>query len=142
MDFKSHAKNVLKNNFCSLTASRMIVVDFLNVVKKPANPYEIAADLNKSGKKIDVVTIYRILKLFENLCLVHKINDRYSRCQDYACMDQTHCHHQFVCQKCDQIKEVHFNDAEFLKKIGMQFKDLLINSHNFQFFGFCEGCRE
>ena len=83
----------------------------LNVIKVLANTHlaYAHAELESLFNKMDRVTLYRILKDFEDAGLVHKIIDvegitRFALCK-HSCPDGTHAdnHVHFNCQRCHKM---------------------------------------
>jgi Fe2+ or Zn2+ uptake regulation protein len=125
-----------------VTDSRVCVLSVLDKSKKPLGAYQIAEKSKIFEKEIDVVTVYRILKLFEKLSLIHKIGRGYVACKKFECQNQDHCHHQFICEKCSSVKEIHLEEEKFFKTLSLQFPNLTVNSHHFEFFGVCGDCNK
>jgi len=142
MTYEEYSKTVIKNSGGRITATKIAVIEALNSAKTPLTPYQLANKINKNGKQIDVVTAYRILEIFLKLSLTHKSDKGFVRCFHHECTENKHCHHLFTCQKCSNVEEIHLDDHEFLNNISDKFKELLIESHNFQFSGLCKQCKK
>ena len=54
---------VLKDNIKKLTKTRLWILEQLEHIKKPLNPYELLEQ--STDKSIDISTIYRNLELFD-----------------------------------------------------------------------------
>ncbi|MEK7672885.1 MAG: Fur family transcriptional regulator [Patescibacteria group bacterium] len=132
---------VLQKAGYRVTEPRLKVLEILGESKKPLNAYEIC---EKTKSNLDVSTVYRILEVFKKLKVLHFVKDKkgYILCQESECKNDKHCHHQFVCQKCEETTEMHLDDQEFLKSIEDKFKDVLFASHYFEFSGVCGNCRK
>lgn len=141
MNYLEHSQNKIKENGGRITKTKLAVLQILSKSKTHLKPYEIAEKIQNSKKKIDVVTVYRILEKLEQLKLVHKSKNGFMACAHYECKNSEHCHHQFLCNKCKEVFEVHINDQEFLQKIKNSFENLLIKSHDFHFSGLCKKCQ-
>lgn len=142
MSYIDHAKEILKEKKLRVTKSRTALLETLSRVTEPVNAYDLSQKMEEIGEKIDVVTVYRILNVLEQIGLVHRINKGYLPCQDFECENKHHCHHHFICTKCRKVTELHVDDQHFLQKIEKNFSDLLINAHNFEFSGFCGKCKK
>lgn len=144
MLFKEHAIKALKEEGLRITNARTAVLDILNHAVKSLNAYEISDLCEKEGVKADVSTVYRILDVYKRLNLVHFVKETrgYLSCKKISCSDKEHCHHQFVCDKCKEIKEIHVNDSAFMEVLKAQFKKLKIQNHYFEFSGWCENCNK
>lgn len=141
MTLTDYAGKVLKEGGYRLTSTRLAVVKRLATTKKPLSAYEIAQKIRAGKENIDTVTVYRILEVYEKLGLVHKTRQGYMPCGEFKCQEPEHCHHQFVCEKCHKAQEIHFSDRDFVAELGRKFSNLLIQSHYFEFSGFCAKCK-
>ncbi len=92
-----------------------------------------------SIKKIDRVTVYRVLLAFEELDIVRRceFGDGISR---YEYCEAGHHHHHVVCKKCRKTQSIDECIPESLvnrvKKLG--YEEV---SHSLEFFGVCRSCR-
>lgn len=142
MLFKDYAIKVLKDDGLRLTKPRTVVLEILAEAQKSLNAYEIA-DLCAAKKvKTDVSTVYRMLEVYKNLNLVHFVKETrgYLSCKKFTCEDDNHCHHQFVCNTCKSISEIHLDDSSFISTLKKKFVELEIKAHYFEFSGFCKSC--
>lgn len=134
---------MLSDNGYKITSSRMNVVKFLGKGMGSFNAYDIVRKASRTGRKLDVVSVYRALSLFERLKIIHRTsNGKYIPCQKFTCREPAHCHHDFTCTSCNRIEEVHVDDRSFLKTISKILPNLSINSHAFHFEGICEKCKK
>lgn len=141
MTFIEYSIDLIKKSGGRVTKTKLAVLEALAKLQKPLNPYEIAEKIKMSGGKIDVVTVYRMLEIFEELHLVHKSEKGFVPCKHYTCNNDEHCHHQFFCNKCERAFEVHIDDKDFLQIVKQKFGNLLIKSHDFRFSGLCQKCQ-
>ncbi len=142
MNYTEFATNKLKDNGFKITKTRKFVIDALAKTAKPLNAYQISKIVSRSGEKIDTVTVYRILEVFKKLGLVHFIKETqgFMPCQEFGCVEHDHCHHQFVCKKCEKVQEVHIEDKDFLRQVRSKLKGGKIDGHYFEFLGYCTKC--
>ncbi|MBI4232232.1 transcriptional repressor [Candidatus Peregrinibacteria bacterium] len=142
MDFSNHANQVIKEKGYRLTKQKELVLKTLSQTSTPLNAYEIASKIKDLGHKIDTSTVYRILEVYKSIKLIHysKEANGYTLCHKSECSNKKHCHHQFICKKCNKVEEVHLDDEKFIKKFQRQFKDLLVQDHYFEFLGLCNSC--
>jgi Fe2+ or Zn2+ uptake regulation protein len=61
--FIPESLQVLKDNNQKLTKTRLWILEQLEHIKKPLNPYELLEQ--STDKSIDISTIYRNLELFD-----------------------------------------------------------------------------
>lgn len=129
----------LKSSGLKVTLPRRIVLEVLSESESPLNPYEIVDAAKGKGKKLDVVTVYRIMDAFEQNSIVHKLKgqNKYMICE-HPCSE--HCHHQFICDSCGDVSDLHVSDSDFLSEISKKFADLKIKAHYFEFSGLCKKC--
>ena len=142
-DYLSYGEEVLRLNEYRITAPRIEILKVLKRAKSTLKAYEIAEKCTKKGISVDTSTVYRVLEVFKELGLVHFIKEKqgYVACRELSCSNKNHCHHQFVCKKCDSVEEIHFNDKKFIAEIKKSFRKLLFEGHYFEFMGICQKCR-
>lgn len=106
--FIEQSLEILRNHHQKITKTRLRILEqFANIIK-PVNPYELI-DWN-TEREIDITTIYRNLKLFESLGIVHKIHSLwwYMPCMHQH--DQCHkVHDLIICNSCNTINETHID---------------------------------
>ena len=124
---------ILKDNHQKLTKARLRILEQLEHIKKPLNPYEL---LEQSvDKSIDITTIYRNLELFEWLGIVHKIHSLwgYMPCSHHH--DQCHkVHDLIICNSCNTISETHIDPST---------KQLLwLSEWPVELSGHCQSCEQ
>jgi Fe2+ or Zn2+ uptake regulation protein len=148
-NFVNFASDKLKLNGLKITSPRKMVLEFLAVQDKAMTPYEIRKMLAGSGKKADVVTLYRILDEFENIGLVHKVVTlgRYVRCDEHGEVNNhehtanNDCHHYLICSSCQKVEEVSGEDLRSLEKKISKITGFQIKSHTLEFLGLCKSCQ-
>lgn len=144
MDFREYSTAILRNNGFKITKTRCCVLDVLAKSGSSLNAYEIAARAKKMKVKIDTSTVYRILEAYKKLGLVHFVKEQngYLACKEFNCRNEKHCHHQFVCKKCKSVREIHFDDTDFIKSIKAKMPNFQIQNHYFEFLGQCAVCKK
>ncbi len=85
------------------TAIRELVLKILSEQKTAIN----LSDLEHKFEKVDKITLYRTLKIFEENKLIHSINDgsgsvKYALCQEACECIPEDLHVHFLCVKCHQ----------------------------------------
>ena len=110
-----------------LTKPRKMVLDFLSKKHIPYSPKDI---YQKLKKQIDLVSIYRALRIFTRLGIVYKekIEGEY---QYYLADSQ---HHHITCRKCSKIECVPCN--HLFKNI----KNFTKIIHELSLSGLCHKC--
>lgn len=139
---RMNCEEKLKQHGYRLTKPRKLVVKALKGTKVPLNAYQIQEKIQKEGDSIDVVTVYRILEVFEDLKMIHRHSKGgFLPCKTPDCEDEDHCHHQFTCDKCHEVTEIHVEDDAFIERLNNKFKSINIQSHHFEFEGICAKCK-
>lgn len=140
MSFSRQAVTRLKEHGYKITEQRVDVINVLEVAKMPISAYEIEKKL-QSTSGINLSTIYRILGLFEELHIAHKILSKngYVKCQ-HEMADEQNDHHFLVCENCNMVEEflVAKNDPKIRPK-HFKIKDL---KPYYELLGACHMCRD
>ena len=146
--FVGRAEAIIQKHQLRLTSPRKMLINFLDKNLEPMTPYEIRDQLKSTGKKADVVTIYRILDEFEKLGLVHKVMTlgRYVRCDEAEleahCEKDHDCHHYLICENCHKVEEIsgeNLHDLEKMIETKMKFQ---VKRHFLEFLGLCSKCKK
>lgn len=132
-------KKILASKSQRITIPRLKVLHVLGANSKPLTISEIHELLNKdSKKKIDLVTVYRILNLFVDLSLVAEVNfgDEFKR---YEMLKHGHHHHHIVCKICNKVECLNICILKELEESVKQ-KGYSQITHSLEFFGICSSC--
>ena len=134
------AIQVLRANGYKVTRPRKQVLKVLAGVQEPVSPYDIQDILSKKGEHLNHVTIYRILDLFCDLNLAHKVLllNGFVRC---GLGEKEGCHRFMVCRECGALKE--FADKTLCEEENVIAQDLGFHSeqHFSEVSGICANCR-
>ncbi len=141
MEFLDFALKKLSEAGYRLTNQRKLVLAELTAEAKPVNAYVIAERVSAKGEKVDVSTVYRMLAVFQELGLVHLVQQGFVRCIEFECENDKHCHHHFVCKDCGDASELHVEDKKFINELRKKFLNLEIQEHHFEFLGLCGNCK-
>ncbi len=134
MSFTAQANEKLKSNGYKLTSAREDVVMVLACACKPLSPYEIKEILERDNKNYQVISIYRVLDLLQELDLVHKI---YSINSYQICDSDRKHHHKFlICQKCNSVDTV-----ELKSPSSQQTKNFIVVEEINEALGLCSKCQ-
>jgi Fur family transcriptional regulator, ferric uptake regulator len=125
-----------KNGF-RLTRQRKIILESLT--KHPQSISDICAEMKNRNIKIDQVTVYRSIKTLLKLGVVGKLRLNQNGAK-FELLDQNH-HHHLVCEKCGLVQNVPINDDYLIRYISSR-TEFKINSHSFEFYGFCTACQK
>ena len=120
------------------TPGRLAILELLEKSKKPLGIAKITRGLR--GKKLDPVTVYRVLDVLEKVGLVRKVDLRHGHADyEFAATDD---HHHLVCVRCGRIEDFKGCDLDSLarKAIRDSNKFAKITQHSLEFFGTCKVC--
>ena len=139
--------NHLKNRGLRVTKTRILIADLLENIDKPVSAHEVKNLLSAQGKKVDAVTIYRILECFDENQLIHRVlsTGKVVKCNlegEAHCHlhQKDRCHYLLICDQCGVIDEMDCPEATGLMKHISHIKDFLITGHNLEFTGICKSC--
>lgn len=137
MNFIELSLQILKDSDYKLTGPRRAVLGVLATAEMPLSAYDIEERIPENIP-INVVTIYRVLEVFEKLGIVHKIHTKegYVRC-DFE--KQQGCHSFAVCEKCGRADEFLQLACDMEKSIPKElpYKSL---KHLSEMAGTCNAC--
>jgi Fe2+ or Zn2+ uptake regulation protein len=124
--------NVLRESGAKLTFPRKLIIENLQSESKPLTLKEIHNLCNK----IDFASVYRSIKLFEELGIVEEIvfADKKIR---YKIVSSIHQHH-IICSECGEIKELPICLLSEIKKLT----NYKITKHTLEFLGLCPACQK
>ena len=124
--------NVLRESGAKLTFPRKLIIENLQTKSKPLTLKEI----HNLCKKVDFTSVYRSIKLFEELGIVEEIvfADKKVR---YKIVSNIH-HHHIICSECGEIKELPICLLSEIKKIT----NYKITKHTLEFLGICPACQK
>jgi Fur family zinc uptake transcriptional regulator len=135
-----HAIQVLRANGYKVTQPRKQVLRVLDGAQEPVSPYEIQKILEGNGEHLNHVTIYRILDLFCDLNLAHKVLllNGFVKC---SLGKKEGCHRFMVCRQCGALRE--FADKALCEEENEIAQDLGFHSeqHFSEFSGICSNCQ-
>ncbi len=129
-------KKILSNNGYKVTKARELTFNLL-VNPEPQSMNEV---IKKSNKKIDRVSIYRNIDLFEKLGIAHRVYTGWKYKIELSDVFIAH-HHHLICISCGKIIDIedekHIDD--FIKNVSSKvgFKP---RRHTFEVDGYCKNC--
>jgi len=141
MDFLLSSKEVLKKNGYKLTHARLKLLEALSSSEAPLDAYQLADNL-----KLPASTIYRNLEVLLENDLIHfiKENRSYVPCKihDKNDVDNSRCHHQFICKICKRAFGLTPDDRDFIKYLQKLYPNFVFEDHYFEFMGVCNSCNK
>ncbi|OWZ83855.1 Fur family transcriptional regulator [Natranaerobius trueperi] len=134
----------IKSRFSNykLTPQREAILEiFLENPDWHLSAKEILNLVSKKYPNIGIATVYRSLKILEELGIIQEINFEEDQNRYELTISQQE-HHHLLCLKCQSIIEIRYDLLENLK-------DSILNEHNFevkdlklQFHGYCSKCSD
>lgn len=123
-----------------LTVPRMQVLQTLVARPQPISADDIFKKFEGQADSMDLVTIYRVLKKFEEGGIVtrQEFGDGVARFE--LVLESGHHHHHVICRSCNNVEVIHLCNLEpHIKAVqDMGYKQL---SHRLDFFGICSKCQ-
>lgn len=133
----SQLESILSQENYHITKARRDTFELL-INPEPQSMNEI---LKKAKNKVDKVTVYRNIDLFEKLGIVHKIYIGWTYKLELSDIFITH-HHHMSCIKCgiviDVDDEKHID--EFISELASKF-NFVPRQHQFEIDGYCLNCQ-
>lgn len=136
---KNDFGKILQENNLKITTPRLTVLEIMSA-REVATSQPVLEKMLSSD--VDRVTLYRILKTFEEKGILHKILDlngtaNYALCSE-KCSEHAHKdeHYHFNCTSCNQIyclNDFHFPEFQIPKGFSSKTINLLIS-------GICAEC--
>jgi Fur family ferric uptake transcriptional regulator len=128
---------ILKDNGSSLTIPRRIVFDNLY----GQDPQNMQSLVKKSGGVLDRATVYRTIKLFEKLGIVHRINTGFKYKLELSDIFSGH-HHHLHCSNCGRIIDFPSNPMmETMIDTLATKANFAQRSHSLDIYGLCSKCK-
>lgn len=131
-------RTTLKDSGYSLTKPRLTVFGALQS-PKPKTMNELVKEI---GDVIDRASIYRTVKLYEQLGVVNRIQHGFKYRLELS-DDYTPHHHHLTCQKCQRV--VSFDEPAGLDELihlVATTNGFVHQQHNLEIFGLCPQCQE
>lgn len=123
-----------------LTQQRSQLLKILMQSTEPVSADEIFKKFEKKSEPMDLVTIYRILKKFEEAQLVSRLEFGDGVARFELVLESGHHHHHVICRQCQRVEPLNICDLEqHIKMVeGMGYAQV---SHRLDFFGICSRCK-
>lgn len=123
-----------------VTQQRTQVLTVLLQNTSPLTVDEIFKQLVPSAETVDLVTIYRILKKFEESLLVNRLEFGDGVARFELTLESGHHHHHVICRSCQKVETLHLCDLDRQIRTveALGYSQL---SHRLDFFGLCKQCQ-
>jgi Fur family ferric uptake transcriptional regulator len=128
---------ILKENGYSITKPRKLIFNILTGQK----PLTINALMTMVDNKIDRVSVYRIIELFEKIGIVQRINIGWKYKIELADNFVKH-HHHLVCLNCRKVIDIDEQNLENLVNQLANQHNFKIENHQIEIQGYCKKCRK
>ena len=140
---KSEVEQILESHHVEPTELRCEVLSAIISHHGSIKAYDLILKISATHKVIKPMTIYRILNLFLESGILHKIDSR-----SVFLLCKTHKHtasHEdtvfLVCNKCGKIQEVSHRDFGKLLRDFQKKYDFVIGVQHTEISGYCGECR-
>lgn len=130
-------KTTLSKNGHRITSARLALFEtFFG-----AGPLSIREILEKTNNRVDRVSIYRNIELFESLDIIHRISIGWKYKLELSDAFVSH-HHHLSCVGCGKIIDINEEAqlAEFIAKTTEHFGFKPLH-HQFDITGYCADCQ-
>ncbi|HET9098727.1 MAG TPA: Fur family transcriptional regulator [Candidatus Saccharimonadales bacterium] len=126
---------LLKLGGSRLTVPRKLVLEALS----EEEPISMHALIQKIGNKADRASIYRTVKLYEDLGIIQRINYGWKYKLELTDKFNVH-HHHMSCTKCGKVIEINENSIEnFISRTAGE-NGFVTISHQIEIQGYCSTC--
>lgn len=138
------AERACQSQGLRLTEKRRRLLTSILKADGPVSAYDLAhAYREDHGEELPVMTVYRMLDVFIDAGVVHKLRstNRFMACRHMAC-DHPHAATQFlICDHCGLVREMDFADAE-IRKLDSKARSTGFHLYREQLelHGLCEHC--
>lgn len=129
-------ENYLKEHSYSNTKSRQLVFNTLS----DSEPITMNQLINKLDGKVDRVTVYRVVELFETLHIIHRITIGWKYKLELSESFRKH-HHHITCTNCNRVESIEDLTLEaVISSIATQ-RQFTLSSHHIELQGLCDKCQ-
>jgi Fur family ferric uptake transcriptional regulator len=126
---------ILREHRFSVTKQRRLIFDLLTD-QEPMTMYEL---YDRARGRLDRASTYRIVTLFEKLCIVQRINIGWKYKIELSDKFAEH-HHHLTCLKCRRVIPISEGELEnFIQCLAVthEFRPI---EHQVEVQGYCGGC--
>src|SRR5437016_4508013 len=130
-------QEALREQGYRLTPQRELVLEAV-VALGHATPEEIAAEVRRTARNVNISTVYRTLVLLEDLGLVTHAHLGHGAPTYHAAADSDHLH--LVCRECGGIEQA---TPELVEDVALRLandRGFHVDASHFAIFGTCAQC--
>ncbi len=135
----AHAEEIMKEKGLKITMPRVLVMKALLEHPHAHSVYALRR-CDENLKKVNAVTLYRILEVFVRIGLAHRVSGNEFRACDLSESNHSSkgCHLLLICDECGSVEEVQdetCREVAVAKKSGFQ-----VFAHVNEVHGLCRKC--
>lgn len=134
-------KEILSNKGLKNTREREIILRELEERTDHFNAETLYFSLIRKGSSVSRPTIYRTLKLLEQLHFIEKLDIK-KNCFYYEMVPQRREHGHLICEQCGKIIDFSSSGIAILKSEACKDKDFKLGNISVQVFGLCRDCQK
>jgi Fe2+ or Zn2+ uptake regulation protein len=137
----NHLINKIKSNGYKVTQQRKTILEVLYANEDSLISAESICHQSKAiYDKTNMSTVYRNLKILEELDMIYKVNiDSDTTLYKLVCCEEQH-HHHIICKKCGKTEIIDFCPLDKLKSLSED-KNFILTDHKIELYGYCEDCK-
>ena len=131
-------QKILKGSEHKITKGRLLI---FRLLRDHPDPQTIACLVATAAGKVDRVSVYRIIELYEKLGIVKRITTGWKYKLELSDIFLSH-HHHISCLKCGRMTAIG-EDTEIeilIEKLGNK-SGFLLTSHQLELHGYCAACQ-
>ena len=140
MNWSAILETALKKRGLRLTTQRFAIAKTFFQTEGHLNADDLCTAVRIEHPAIGQATVYRTLKLLEELGLASSSNFGSSSARFEA--NDGHHHDHLVCTECDKIVEFLNEEIENLQDRIAEEHGFVLTSHRMELFGLCKNCRK
>ncbi len=137
----ARAEEIMKEKGLKITTPRVQVMRALLEHPHAHSVYALRR-CDENLKKVNAVTLYRILEVFVRIGLAHRVSGNEFRACDISELGNSPkgCHLLLICDECGSVEEVHdetCREVAVAKKSGFE-----VFAHVNEIHGLCRDCKK
>ncbi|MEI7616812.1 MAG: Fur family transcriptional regulator [Actinomycetota bacterium] len=139
MQTKELLKNRIKSESRRMTVQRLAILEELQKVTSHPSAQDVYVMVQKRIPEISFGTVYRNLKLLEDLGLLQELN--YGK--SFSRYDGNPINHYHIsCEKCGRMDDIPISISEKLDRETSDITGYSVRAHRIEFYGLCQNCQE
>jgi Fur family transcriptional regulator, peroxide stress response regulator len=139
METKEILETKIKSSGRRMTSQRLAILDELKKVTSHPSAQEIYVMVQKKMPNVSFGTVYRNLKLLEDLGFLQELNYGKSFSRYDGNPDN---HYHILCENCGRMDDIPLDVSKKLDKETSDATGYSVKAHRIEFYGKCPECRE